>query len=287
MYLERSLYDLCWQDCKFHYVENGSPSKIMVLCLHDFTDFWYGWRNQLRGLSESFRVVALDLKGFGDSEKPFLGIDHQTKSLNILSGCHFDLLMTHVFWCSWSSQELLWWGDSLRDQEVYWCSSGGRQADCSHWSRSGRLHWLEVCGEVSWEGPQVHLHLSSTSQGLAESCHEVLELLDSEQMALRMSSSIPAWAHHGGQWSGDIWQEISEVEQHSWPGQLLSFWQRGLQIHILSASGLARPHQLLPQPSSGRHQSATSWGRSQSRWGSLHRWQHGSSRGAQPSLAVS
>ena len=30
------------------------------------------WRNQLRGLSDSFWVVALDLKGFGDSDKPFM-----------------------------------------------------------------------------------------------------------------------------------------------------------------------------------------------------------------------
>ena len=44
----------------------------MILCLHDFGDFWYGWRNQLRNLSQSNWVVALDMKGFGDSEKPFL-----------------------------------------------------------------------------------------------------------------------------------------------------------------------------------------------------------------------
>ena len=44
----------------------------MILCLHDFGDFWYGWRNQLRKLSHSNWVVALDMKGFGDSEKPFL-----------------------------------------------------------------------------------------------------------------------------------------------------------------------------------------------------------------------
>ena len=60
------------QDCKYHYVENGSRSNTLVICLHDFTDFWYGWRNQLKELSKSFWVVALDLKGFGDSEKPFL-----------------------------------------------------------------------------------------------------------------------------------------------------------------------------------------------------------------------
>ena len=43
----------------------------MILCLHDFCDFWYGWRNQLITFSNSHQVVALDLKGFGDSEEPF------------------------------------------------------------------------------------------------------------------------------------------------------------------------------------------------------------------------
>ena len=44
----------------------------MILCLHDFGDFWYGWRNQLKGLSYPNWVVALDMKGFGDSDKPFM-----------------------------------------------------------------------------------------------------------------------------------------------------------------------------------------------------------------------
>ena len=43
-------------------MEAGSRKNVLVLCLHDFTDFWYGWRNQLKELSESFWVVALDLK---------------------------------------------------------------------------------------------------------------------------------------------------------------------------------------------------------------------------------
>ena len=43
-----------------------------MLCLHDFADFWYGWRDQLKELSESFRVVSLDMKGYGDSDKPWL-----------------------------------------------------------------------------------------------------------------------------------------------------------------------------------------------------------------------
>ena len=65
------MYFIFNQGTKFHYVESGSRKEKMVLCLHDFCDFWYGWRNQLTGLKHSNRVIALDLKGFGDSEKPF------------------------------------------------------------------------------------------------------------------------------------------------------------------------------------------------------------------------
>eukprot|EP00092_Neocalanus_flemingeri_P019093 GFUD01020683.1.p1 GENE.GFUD01020683.1~~GFUD01020683.1.p1 ORF type:complete len:367 (+),score=66.16 GFUD01020683.1:56-1156(+) len=57
---------------KYNYVESGSRRQEMILCLHDFGDFWYGWRNQLRGLSHSNWVVALDLKGFGETKKPFI-----------------------------------------------------------------------------------------------------------------------------------------------------------------------------------------------------------------------
>ena len=60
-----------WQGTKHHYVEDGSRTSEMILCLHDFGDFWYGWMNQLTSLCHSHRVIALDLKGFGDSEEPF------------------------------------------------------------------------------------------------------------------------------------------------------------------------------------------------------------------------
>ena len=66
---------------KYHYVENGSRHQRLVLCLHDVDDFWYGWRNQLKALSPTNRVVALDLKGFGDSEKPFLKSKYKEKEI--------------------------------------------------------------------------------------------------------------------------------------------------------------------------------------------------------------
>nr|ACO15418.1 Abhydrolase domain-containing protein 7 [Caligus clemensi] len=55
---------------KYHYVESGSSNNKLLLCLHDFGDFWYGYRNQMGVLKSNLWVVAPDLKGFGDSDKP-------------------------------------------------------------------------------------------------------------------------------------------------------------------------------------------------------------------------
>ncbi|XP_076236572.1 epoxide hydrolase 4 [Calliopsis andreniformis] len=55
---------------KFHYVEAGDRDKPLVLLLHGFPDCWLSWREQILCLAEHYRVVAIDLKGFGDSDKP-------------------------------------------------------------------------------------------------------------------------------------------------------------------------------------------------------------------------
>ena len=33
-------------------MERGDRSRTMILCLHDFADFWFGWRNQLLELGD-------------------------------------------------------------------------------------------------------------------------------------------------------------------------------------------------------------------------------------------
>src|ERR1043165_3979565 len=53
---------------KLHYVEEGA-GKLVVL-LHGFPEFWYGWRNQIPVLSKQYRVVAPDMRGYNLSDKP-------------------------------------------------------------------------------------------------------------------------------------------------------------------------------------------------------------------------
>ena len=60
---------------KIHYVVVGDGP--LVVMIHGFPDFWYSWRNQMAGLSDKFRVVAVDLRGYNLSGKP-QGVENYT-----------------------------------------------------------------------------------------------------------------------------------------------------------------------------------------------------------------
>jgi epoxide hydrolase 4 len=52
-----------------HYIEAGSGP--LVVLLHGFPEFWYGWREQIAPLAEAgYRVIAPDLRGYNLSGKP-------------------------------------------------------------------------------------------------------------------------------------------------------------------------------------------------------------------------
>jgi pimeloyl-ACP methyl ester carboxylesterase len=77
-------FDVHANGIRFHCVEalNGSESaagasRPLVILLHGFGSFWWSWRHQLRGLS-GVRVVAVDLRGYGGSDKPPRGYDGWT-----------------------------------------------------------------------------------------------------------------------------------------------------------------------------------------------------------------
>ena len=56
-------------DQRLHYVEAGQGP--LVVLLHGFPEFWYGWRLQIQPLAAAgFRVVAPDTRGYNLSSKP-------------------------------------------------------------------------------------------------------------------------------------------------------------------------------------------------------------------------
>ena len=67
---------------RFHVAMTGPAdgSAPLVVLLHAFPQFWWAWRHQLTALGEAgYRVAAMDLRGFGASDKPPIG--HSTPQL--------------------------------------------------------------------------------------------------------------------------------------------------------------------------------------------------------------
>ncbi len=65
-----------------HLVESGPADGELVILLHGFPEFWYGWRNQIDGLAEmGFHVVVPDQRGYNLSDKPAAVADYRVDHL--------------------------------------------------------------------------------------------------------------------------------------------------------------------------------------------------------------
>lgn len=51
-----------------HYLSQGE-GKLMLM-LHGFPEFWYSWRHQIAEFAQDYHVVAIDMRGYNDSDKP-------------------------------------------------------------------------------------------------------------------------------------------------------------------------------------------------------------------------
>jgi pimeloyl-ACP methyl ester carboxylesterase len=66
---------------RLHAVEVEPPrtDRPLVLFMHGFGEFWWSWRHQLTAFTDAgYRAVAVDLRGYGDSDKPPRGYDGWT-----------------------------------------------------------------------------------------------------------------------------------------------------------------------------------------------------------------
>ncbi len=69
---------------RFHVVEAGPAHGPLVVLLHGFPEFWWAWRAQLPALaSAGYRAVAMDLRGYGGSDKPPTGYDPMTLAQDV------------------------------------------------------------------------------------------------------------------------------------------------------------------------------------------------------------
>jgi pimeloyl-ACP methyl ester carboxylesterase len=56
---------------KLHVAEAGPTGGPLVVLLHGFPEFWYGWRHQIDDLAQAgYRVIVPDQRGYNKSDKP-------------------------------------------------------------------------------------------------------------------------------------------------------------------------------------------------------------------------
>jgi pimeloyl-ACP methyl ester carboxylesterase len=71
---------------RFHVAVGGSyaPSRHLVVLLHGFGEFWWAWRHQIPAVDAAgFAVAAVDLRGYGASDKTPRGYDPVTTAGDI------------------------------------------------------------------------------------------------------------------------------------------------------------------------------------------------------------
>ncbi|GAA2510310.1 alpha/beta hydrolase [Pilimelia columellifera subsp. columellifera] len=67
---------------RFHVVEAGTGPTVLLL--HGFPEFWWAWHEVLPALADAgFRAVAVDMRGYGATDKPPRGYDGYTLAADV------------------------------------------------------------------------------------------------------------------------------------------------------------------------------------------------------------
>jgi pimeloyl-ACP methyl ester carboxylesterase len=65
-----------------HFLEAGSGPPVVLL--HGFPETSFAWRHQIPVLAEKYHVIAPDLRGYGETDKPAAGYDKRTMALDLV-----------------------------------------------------------------------------------------------------------------------------------------------------------------------------------------------------------
>jgi pimeloyl-ACP methyl ester carboxylesterase len=79
---------------RLHYQEKGTGTPLILI--HGFTSSTYSWKDVFEPLAKSYRVIAVDLKGFGFSGKP--DGDYTRRAQAILVAHLLDYLKIDKAW---------------------------------------------------------------------------------------------------------------------------------------------------------------------------------------------
>jgi len=88
---------------QLNVVETGNPRGHPILFLHGFSQCWLTWSRQLNSdLASDFRLVAVDLRGHGLSDKPREGYADSRLWADDINAVIQTLRLDHPILCSWS-----------------------------------------------------------------------------------------------------------------------------------------------------------------------------------------
>jgi pimeloyl-ACP methyl ester carboxylesterase len=104
-----------------HVVEAGPQDGQLVVLLHGFPEFWYGWRRQIGPLAEAgYRVMVPDQRGYNTSDKPPRVADYRIETLaaDVLALiAETGREKAHVIGHDWGAV-VAWWLGSHHPQRV-------------------------------------------------------------------------------------------------------------------------------------------------------------------------
>lgn len=88
---------------RLHVVETGNSSGHPIVFIHGFSQCWLAWTRQMHSaLADNYRLVAIDMRGHGLSDKPREGYaDSQLWADDVLAVIQ-ALDLDHPVLCGWS-----------------------------------------------------------------------------------------------------------------------------------------------------------------------------------------
>jgi non-heme chloroperoxidase len=88
---------------QLHVVEGGNPRGRPILFIHGFSSCWLTWNRQLNSdLARDFRLIAMDLRGHGLSDKPHDAYSDSRFWADDLHAMIQDLHLDRPVLCGWS-----------------------------------------------------------------------------------------------------------------------------------------------------------------------------------------
>ena len=88
---------------RLHVVETGNAKRQAIVFIHGFSQCWRSWKRQMESpLADTFRLVGLDIRGHGLSDKPHEGYADSRLWADDVHAVMQALELDHPILCGWS-----------------------------------------------------------------------------------------------------------------------------------------------------------------------------------------